>query len=125
MKPQQTEPSPEARKLIPFTPAVLFVLLSLASEAKHGYAVMQEVEQLSDGEVRMGPATLYTTIQRLSDLDLVSEVEPPAKEDDSRRRYYEISPQGRTLLNLELERIKTLLRRANTLLGVKQVGESR
>ena len=117
------ELSPEARKLIPLTPAVFFVLLSLASEAKHGYAVMQEVEQLSDGEVRMGPATLYTTIQRLGDLNLISEVTPPGDEEDSRRRYYEISLQGRTLLDLELARMKSLVRRAHAILAVRPEGE--
>jgi DNA-binding PadR family transcriptional regulator len=114
--------SPETRKLIPLTPAVFFVLLSLASEAKHGYAVMQEVEQLSDGEVRMGPATLYTTIQRLSDLSLVSEVSPPGDEEAGRRRYYEITSQGRGLLHIELARMKSLVRRAHALLAVKPAG---
>jgi DNA-binding PadR family transcriptional regulator len=113
------EISPEARKLIPLTPAVFFVLLSLASEAKHGYAVMQEVEQLSDGEVRMGPATLYSTIQRLSDLSLVSEVPPPGDDESGRRRYYEITSQGRGLLDIEVARMKNLVRRAHALLAIR------
>jgi len=114
--------SPEIRKLIPLTPAVFFVLLSLASEAKHGYAVMQEMEQLSDGEVRMGPATLYTTIQRLSDLSLVSEVTAPGNEEDARRRYYEITSQGRSLLEMEVARMKNVVRRAKALLAVRPAG---
>src|SRR5690349_6857807 len=123
MRPSQAELPSEVRKLIPLTPAVFFILLSLANEGKHGYAIMQGIEHLSDGEVRMGPATLYTTIQRLSDLKLISEVSPPANEQDQRRRYYELSPQGRTLLDLELARLKNLVRRANTLLAVRPVGE--
>jgi DNA-binding PadR family transcriptional regulator len=121
MKSSSPDLLPEARKLIPLTPAVFFILLALATEAKHGYAVMQEIEHLSGGEVRMGPATLYTTIQRLSDLNLVSEVTPPAGED-ARRRYFEISAQGRTLLELEVERMKSLLRRTNTLLTTAEGG---
>lgn len=119
---QPVELLPEARKLVPLTPAVFFVLLSLANEAKHGYAVMQEIEQLSAGEVRMGPATLYTTLQRLSDLDLVSEVAPPGDDEAGRRRYYEITPQGRGLLEIELARMKNLVRRANALLTVRPAG---
>ena len=115
--------APEARKLILLTPAVFFILLSLASEVKHGYAVMQEVEDLSDGEVRMGPATLYTTIQRLSDLRLVAEVPPPADEEDRRRRYYGITPQGRSLLDIEVSRMKNVVRRARALLGAWPVEE--
>jgi DNA-binding PadR family transcriptional regulator len=103
------ELSSEIRKLIPLTPAVFFVLLSLASEAKHGYAVMQEVEHLSE---------------RLSDLNLVSEVPPPGAEEAGRRRYYEITSQGRGLLDVEVARMKNLVRRAHALLAIKPAGES-
>jgi len=65
----------ELRKLLPLTPAVLFILLALSEGDKHGYAIMQDVHQLSDGQFRMGPGTLYTTIQRLLDLSLIEETE--------------------------------------------------
>ena len=72
----------------PLTPAVFFALFALAGGDKHGYAIMQETRSLSDGSFRLGPATLYTTLQRLLDLGLVQEV--PAS-----FRYYWLHTQSR------------------------------
>jgi DNA-binding PadR family transcriptional regulator len=103
--------SPGQRKLLPLTPAVFFVLFALADGEKHGYAVMQQVTVLSDGEFRVGPGTLYTTIQRLLELSLIEEI---AKEDEApnRRRYYRLAPAGKALLRLEFERMDGVLRLA-------------
>lgn len=89
------------------TPAVFYVLLSLADGEKHGYAIMQETAKMSNREFRMGPGTLYTTLQRLLDLRLIEEVEPAgaSTQRESRRRYYRISGTGRTLLEAELARL--------------------
>ncbi len=97
----------------PLTPAVFFTLFALAGGEKHGYAIMQETQKLSDGSFRMGPATLYTTLQRLLDLDLVAEA--AVDEADSRRRNYRLTKSGRALLDSELGRVEALLRRAKAM----------
>jgi DNA-binding PadR family transcriptional regulator len=99
---------------VPLTPAVFFTLFALAGGEKHGYAIMQEVGELSDGTFRMGPATLYTTVQRLLDLDLITEV-AGEKDGDSRRRYYRLTGGGRKLLDSELTRVDALIRKAKAL----------
>ncbi len=99
---------------LPLTPAVFFTLLALAGGEKHGYAIMQETRNLSDGSVRMGPATLYTTIQRLLEQDFVEEVSGD-READSRRRYYRLTRGGRALVEMELERVEALVKRARAL----------
>ncbi len=63
----------DLQHLFPLTPAVFFILFALAEREKHGYAIMQQVGVLSDGKFRMGPGTLYTTIQRLLELSLIEE----------------------------------------------------
>jgi len=98
----------------PLTPAVFFTLFALAGGEKHGYAIMQEARTLSDGSFRMGPATLYTTVQRLLDLDLVEEVVGDAA-SDSRRRNYRLTGSGRALLGAELERVEALVHKAKAL----------
>jgi DNA-binding PadR family transcriptional regulator len=101
----------ELRQLLPLTPAVFFVLFSLADGEKHGYAIMQQMAMLSGGKFRMGPATLYTTLQRLLDLGLIEEVEGSGGED-SRRRYYRLTSQGKSLLEAELGRMDSVVRLA-------------
>lgn len=102
----------DIRRLIPLTPAVFYVMLALSSGPKHGYAVMRETTTLSEGGFHMGPATLYSTIQRLVDLDLVGEADADPTED-SRRRYYELTRLGRQLLEAEVRRMNAVVRRAN------------
>jgi hypothetical protein len=80
----------EVQKLLPLTPAVFFVLFALANGEKHGYAIMQEMEALSEGKFHMDPGTLYTTLQRLLDLELIEEIEKAeASGLEGRRRYYQ------------------------------------
>ena len=102
----------DLRQLLPLTPAVFFVLLSLADGDRHGYAIMQESAALSDGKFRMGPGTLYTTLQRLLDLGLIEEVSRAKPEHDSRRRYYHLTGNGRLLAEAELGRMDSVLRLA-------------
>jgi len=104
----------ELRELLPLTPAVFFVLFALARGEKHGYAIMQEVRTLSNGSVPMGPGTLYSTIQRLLDLDLIEETDGPsgALAQDPRRRYYRVTGQGGLLLEAEIARLDAVLRLA-------------
>ena len=99
------------KQLLPLTPAVFFILLALAEGDKHGYAIMQEVGELSAGQVRMGPGTLYTTIQRLLDLLLIVET-TESKSEDGRRRYYRLTGAGKCLLETEVGRMQSLVRLA-------------
>jgi DNA-binding PadR family transcriptional regulator len=103
-------------RLLPLTPAVFYVLLALSTGRKHGYAIMQETNGLSSGAFRMGPATLYTTIQRLVALELISEIRD-GSDDDSQRRYYQLTEMGRQLLKSEVQRMGSVVRMANARLA--------
>lgn len=96
--------------------ASLHVLLALLEGDKHGYAVMRDVEQLSDGAVKMGPGTLYGTIKRLLADGLIEEVtvDDPS-DDDERRRYYRITGAGERLASTEVARLRTLVTRVRRL----------
>ena len=91
---------PRHDALLPLPPAVFHILMAVADEDRHGYAIIQEVRSRTDGEVRLGPGTLYRSIQRMLDDELIVEVaERPAPElDDERRRYYRITAAGRRSL---------------------------
>jgi DNA-binding PadR family transcriptional regulator len=104
---------------MPLTPAVFYVMLSLSPGAKHGYAIMQEASTLSNGGFRMGPATLYSTIQRLVALYLIHEIKKHSREEgeDSRRRYYELTDTGRRLLQAEVEHMNSVVLLANARLA--------
>jgi DNA-binding PadR family transcriptional regulator len=106
--------SEELQQLLPLTPAVFFVLLSLADGEKHGYAIMQGMATLSGDKFRMGPGTLYTTLQRLLDLALIEEVQGTgaAVEHGSRRRYYRLTGSGKVLLEDEISRMDSVVRLA-------------
>ena len=90
----------------------LHILVSLAGGEQHGYGIMQDVLQRSDGKVRLWPATLYGSLKRLIQEGLIAESgERPARElDDARRRYYELTALGRRVLDLESQRLKDLVR---------------
>ena len=98
---------------LPLTPAVLHILLALADErnGKHGYAVAREVEDSTDGQIRMGPGTLYGSIQRMLNAELIEERQGGgrAREEDERRRYYRLTALGRRVLALELERLTAVV----------------
>lgn len=99
---------------LPLTPAVFHILLALADGEKHGYAIMKEVEDTTEGQVSMGPGTLYGSIKRMLKARLIAETDdrPDPALDDSRRRYYELTGYGRRVLQAELERLAQALRLA-------------
>jgi DNA-binding PadR family transcriptional regulator len=107
-------PDPSPQSLLPLPPAVFHILMALAEEDRHGYAIIQEVLARTGGEVRLSPATLYRSIQRMLDDDLIVEVhERPAPElDDERRRYYRISRFGKSVAREEAARLTDLVRLA-------------
>ena len=99
-------------RLLPLKPNWFHVLLSLANEEQHGYGIMQEVLERTNGKIRLWPATLYGALERLLDADLIAETSkrPPAAEDDPRRRYYRLTPLGRRVLAAESIRLEDLVR---------------
>ena len=101
----------EPRDLLPLTPAVLHILLSLADEERHGYGIMREVEGRTGGGVRMGPGTLYGSIKRMLADGLIEESDerPDPELDDSRRRYYRITDFGRRVAGAEAARLESLV----------------
>ncbi len=97
---------------LPLKPNWFHVLLSLADQEQHGYGIMQEVMDRTDGKVRLWPATLYGTLKRLMDEELIEESDKrPAPElDDERRRYYRLTRLGRRVLAAESARLQDLVR---------------
>ena len=107
-KPRKT-PSPEM--FLPLKSNWFQILVSLSDQEQHGYGIMQEVLERTGGKVRLWPATLYGTLKRLIEEELIEEsAERPAPEfDDARRRYYRMTPLGRRVLVAESERLKDLV----------------
>ena len=102
---------PDPASFLPLTPAIAHILLAVADQERHGYAIMQEVERITDGAVRMGPGTLYGTIKRMLAAGLIEEMEerPDPSDDDERRRYYRATPLGRSVLEEETARMASLV----------------
>lgn len=105
---------PAAADLLPLTPAVFHILLTLCDSGKHGYAIMREVESRSAGRIRIGPGTLYRSIQKMLDDGLVTETaeRPDTDNDDERRRYYEMTEFGRAVAAAEAQRLAEIVREA-------------
>ena len=103
--------NPDPGAFLPLTPAIAHILLALADQDRHGYAIMQEVERMTGGSVRMGPGTLYGTIKRMIASGLLEEAEerPDPEMDDERRRYYRATPLGRDVLAAETTRMSALV----------------
>jgi DNA-binding PadR family transcriptional regulator len=91
------------------TPAVVHVLLALAGGERHGYAILKDVQEHVGSRLRVGPGTIYGTLQRLMEAGLVEEAAPPAADVDQRRRYYRMTRDGREALRIEVDRLGSLL----------------
>jgi DNA-binding PadR family transcriptional regulator len=100
------------KRFIPLKTHWFHIMLSLARGEQHGYGIMQEVLNRTEGKVRLWPATLYGSIKRLIEAGLIEEsAERPAPEfDDARRRYYRLTALGRQVLDAECERLQELVR---------------
>ncbi len=107
-KPQTTSQKPSS----PLPQAALHVLLAIGPNERHGYAIMSEVERITDGAVRMGPGTLYGTIKSLVDRGLIEECgeRPDHAHDDQRRRYYRLTAVGRTVVSREIDRLQSMIK---------------
>jgi len=103
---------PDAQKFLPLKPQWFHIMLSLAGGEQHGYGIMQEVLNRSAGKVRLWPATLYGSIKRMIEADLIepSEERPAPELDDARRRYYRLTSLGKLVLDAECDRLQELVR---------------
>lgn len=99
---------------LPLPPATFHILVALADEDRHGYAIMQDVTSRTDGELKLGAGTMYRSIQRMLEQGLLAEISArPAPElDDERRRYYRITPFGRAVARAEARRLTHMLKLA-------------
>lgn len=95
----------------PLTPAVLYILLAIANQERHGYGIMKQVEADSKGKVKMGPGTLYGSIARMIEAGLISESDKKidSRIDDQRRVYYRITDLGKKAIAAELERYRDVV----------------
>src|SRR5208282_4726349 len=114
-------PQIDPQSLLPLKTQWFHIMLSLAGGEQHGYGIMQEVLERTAGKVRLWPATLYGSLKRLIEAELIEESdERPAPEfDDARRRYYRLAPLGRRVLDAERERLEELVRFMNIRRGVE------
>jgi DNA-binding PadR family transcriptional regulator len=105
---------PDVVALLPLPPAFLHILIAIGDEDRHGYAIMQDVADRTEGRVRMSPGTLYGSIRRMLDEGLIEERFPHSAtgDDDERRRYYRVTKFGRAVAAAETDRLSTLVRQA-------------
>jgi DNA-binding PadR family transcriptional regulator len=101
-------------ELLPLTPALFHILLALADRERHGYDIMREVDERTDGKMRLGPGTLYGSIKRMLSEGLIEELDerPDPEIDDQRRRYYRLTDFGYRLAVAEAERLASLVKTA-------------
>jgi DNA-binding PadR family transcriptional regulator len=99
------------QSFLPLKTQWFHIMLSLAREEQHGYGIMQEVLERTTGKVHLWPATLYGSIKRLIEEDLIREssARPAPEFDDARRRYYRLTPLGRRVLDAECDRLQELV----------------
>jgi len=120
----ETKQTPE--NLLPLTPAVFNILLALADSEKHGYGIMLEVEANTNGQVLMGPGTLYGSIKRMLKAGLIEESDERAdpEMDDQRRKYYRLTNLGRRALRMEAERLasQVMIAKTKNVLGLNPSG---
>jgi len=110
------------------TPAVFYILLALVDEDRHGYGIMKEIEERTNGEMQIRPGTLYQAIKRLLERNLITEAEEGVDLDlsDERRRYYHLTDFGQRVLSSELDRLEQMVRLGRASQGLRgtNLGES-
>lgn len=104
-------PQPDPRRFLPLTPLAFDVLLALADAPRHGYGIIREVADRTDGLITIRTGTLYTLLQRLQDDALIeaSAPRPRPADDDERRRYYKLTELGRAVVAAEARRLESLI----------------
>src|SRR6476469_1005737 len=103
------EPAPES--FLPLPRDTFHILVSLADRERHGYSVMQDIAERTDGALRLSPSSLYASIKRLLEQGLIEELaeRPDPQHDDERRRYYRLTKLGREVAKAEARRLERLL----------------
>jgi DNA-binding PadR family transcriptional regulator len=111
---QMKEQLPTPESLIPLPPATFHILMALAYEDRHGYAIIQDVAARTGGEIKLSAGTLYRSIQRMLEQGLLVETNrrPAPMDDDERRRYYRITPFGEAVARAEALRLSQLVKMA-------------
>jgi DNA-binding PadR family transcriptional regulator len=109
-----TRDSPDPETFLPLGSAVFHILVALAGRDLHGYSIMQDVAARTDGRIKLSPGTLYGSIRRLLETDLIQELDerPDPEHDDERRRYYRLTKLGRKVAEAEARRLVRLLGQA-------------
>jgi DNA-binding PadR family transcriptional regulator len=110
---------------LPLSSATLHILLSLAADDLHGYAIMQEVSRQSGGKYKLGPGTLYDNLQKLIQQKLVEELGRRPGDEDPRRRYYGLTSLGRGVLAAETARLADVVREARIRLQIARPTNAR
>jgi len=105
---------------LPLKAAWFHILLSLAEEHAHGYAIRQAVKSRTGGRLELWPATLYGSIAELEEAKLIEEWQPKKPQDDLTRRFYRLTPRGRRVLAAEADRLDSLVRLARAAAGGKR-----
>ena len=105
-------------EFLPLTEPVLLILLSLAGQPRHGYSILKDVEQMSDGRVMLSTGTLYGALRRLLDEEWIERFKE--QESSRGRQAYRLTSRGRRNLQLEVGRMKQLTRLANLRIAVKE-----
>lgn len=108
---KRTADEPEPESFLPLPRDTFQILVSMADRERHGYSVMQDVAERTDGALRLSPSTLYASIKRLLGQGLIEELDerPDPANDDERRRYYRLTPIGRRVAISEARRLERLL----------------
>jgi len=103
-------------EFLPLTPAMFHILLALADRERHGYHIMQEIQERTEGSVRIGPGTLYGSVKRMLADGLVEETgeRPDPELDDERRRYYRLTDFGFRVASAEAQRLAHLVKAARS-----------
>ena len=111
MPPKRTKDEPGPESLLPLHRDTFHILVSLADRDRHGYSILQDVAERTNGALRLSPSTLYASIKRLLEQALITELEerPDPEHDDVRRRYYRLTKLGREVAIAEARRLERLL----------------
>ena len=104
----------DIQAMLPLPPATFHILLALTNDVRHGYAIIQDVEARTNGELRLSAGTLYRSVARMVEQGLITEItKRRTVADDERRRYYRITPFGTTVARAEMRRLTDLVRLAH------------
>jgi len=116
---------PDPSPYVPLAPAALHIVLSLNRGERHGYAIMGDVERLSDGVIKLGPGTLYGTIKKLLADGLIEQTDsrPDPALDDQRRKYYRLTALGASVCASEIQRLANLVERTQRDAPARLLGE--